>query len=124
MKITNHTAKNENSGNNDAVHDKNGNSQRLALSSCKAILHEGSILYTDEEILAIRDFLYQCAGYATEQHLLEQEGPNNVSNQLNNVKHEKSVFVYPQLPTATGRKKRWQVQSGKKAAAILPVATP
>ena len=41
---------------------------RLSIARCREILNTNGQNYTDEEIIAIRDFLYAFAGWADEHH--------------------------------------------------------
>jgi len=43
--------------------------QKFSLSKCKSVLNKNGSLYTDEQIIAIRDFFYQLAEWEYETFL-------------------------------------------------------
>ena len=45
---------------------------KLPLAICRKILNREDVQYTDEEVLKIRDFLYNLAAIATEQAEAEE----------------------------------------------------
>ena len=48
--------------------------ERLPLAKCKEILNQGEPKYGDQEVLSIRDYLYQLAAIASEQmDIVEQQ---------------------------------------------------
>ncbi len=77
---------------------ENGNiiiNERLSLAHCRKVLNRNGNNYTDEEIIAIRDFLYVMATldyrFFTEQYL--KRNPTIVK--LNTENHEESIPLHP-----------------------------
>jgi len=76
---------------------ENGNitiNERLSLSHCRKVLNRNGNQYTDEEIIAIRDFLYIMATldyrFFTEQYL--KNNPTIIN--LNPPNHEESIPLH------------------------------
>ncbi len=72
--------------------------ERLALVKCKEILNIGEQQYSDEEVLIIRDYLYQLAAIASEQldidELQNEQQAKVISlNVYKNNNNEKSDYL-------------------------------
>jgi hypothetical protein len=53
--------------------------QRLSLADCRAIISKGEAEYSDEELIKLRDYLYQLAAIATEQMEIGKEETKIIS---------------------------------------------
>jgi hypothetical protein len=77
---------------------------RLDLATCKAILNANGNNYTDEEILRIRDYLYQLAEIQC-SHFKQwqaEESDNVIPINRNTDETEKSIPLYPGEYRRTG----------------------
>ena len=46
---------------------------KISLTECKKILHADGLLYSDEEIIQIRDWMYHMADIAIEANEMEED---------------------------------------------------
>ena len=73
-------------------------SERLPLAKCKEILNQGEQKYSDEEVLFIRNYLYQLASIASEQmDIAEQQNGQQAKvislNEYKKSTNEKSDYL-------------------------------
>ena len=87
-----------------AFKNKPEENTKLDLDTCKRILNAGENAYTDQEIIRIRDYLYQLAEIECRYFKQWQTEQNNKVIPINANKHERkeSVPLYPGEHRRTG----------------------
>ena len=68
-------------------------SERLPLAKCKEILNKGEQKYSDEEVLFIRDYLYQLASIASEQMDIAEQQKNQLALEQQNGQQAKVISL-------------------------------
>lgn len=69
------------------------NLQKLPLAKCAAILNSYGIKYSDEEVVLIRDFMYQLAAICYEQQMSNHSKESKIIP-LNNQQYDNSQSNY------------------------------
>ena len=67
--------------------------ERLPLAKCKEILNKGEQKYTDQEVLFIRDYLYQLASIASEQMDIEEQQKDQLALEQQNGQQAKVISL-------------------------------
>ena len=67
--------------------------ERLPLGKCKEILNAQEQKYTDEEVLALRDYLYQLAAIASEQSDIEEQEKEKIELEQQNEQQAKVISL-------------------------------
>lgn len=68
-------------------------SERLPLAKCKEILNQGEQKYSDQEVLFIRDYLYQLASIASEQMDIEEQQKDQLALEQQNGQQAKVISL-------------------------------
>ena len=87
-----------------AFRNKPQENTKLDLDTCKRILNAGENAYTDQEIIRIRDYLYQLAEIECRYFKQWQEQQNKNVIPINTTDNEttKSIPLYPSEYRRTG----------------------
>ena len=67
--------------------------EKLPLAKCKEILNKGEQKYSDEEVLFIRDYLYQLASIASEQMDREEHQKDELALEQQNGQQAKVISL-------------------------------
>jgi hypothetical protein len=67
--------------------------ERLPLAKCREILNSDEQKYTDEEVLIIRDYLYQLAVIASEQLDIEEQEKDKLELEQQNEQQAKIISL-------------------------------